>query len=184
MKTVGDAIVARKSPVVLQFDVRSPNDRFIDRRFDNTMPIFRWGQNWSPLRDLEREVESLLKSVNLTFQSAPFGHRFPAVNLYERETDFLLTAEVPGTRTEDLDLTVENGVLIIRGTRSDADDIPDDRFRRRERFHGGWERSLRLPERVRDEEMSADLINGILRVRLPKHDVGQPRRIPVVDGEQ
>lgn len=147
------------------------------------MAIFRWGENWSPLKDLEREVENLLQSVNFSFQTTPFAHRFPALNLYERETEFVLTAEVPGTSSEDLELTVANGVLTIRGTRTDADDVPEDRFRRRERFHGPWERSMRLPDRVAEEEMAAELNNGVLRVRFPKLSAGETRKIPVADGD-
>jgi len=147
------------------------------------MPIFRWGRNWDPLRDLEREVESLLQSVNLTFHGIRFGNQYPAVNLLECEDEYLLTAEVPGIRTEDLDITVAGGVLTLAGKRSDTDDIPEDRFRRRERFRGSWQRSFRLPERVQDDKLNAEFNNGVLKIHLPKAESVKPKRIPVVDGD-
>ena len=70
------------------------------------MAVFRWGQSWDAFQDLEREVDRLLQSVNLTFQGLRFGRQYPPVNLYELPNEYLLTAELPGTRGEDLDLTV------------------------------------------------------------------------------
>ena len=146
------------------------------------MPVFRWGQNWSPFRDLEREVENLLQSVNLTFHGLRFGNQYPAVNLYERETEYVLTAEIPGTKSEDLELLIADGILTIKGTRSDTDDVPEEKFRRQERFRGSWQRSLSLPDRVHDDQLSAEFNNGVLRIHLPKAADSQPRQIPVVDG--
>ncbi|MFQ5733032.1 MAG: Hsp20/alpha crystallin family protein [Planctomycetaceae bacterium] len=146
------------------------------------MPVFRWGDNWNPLRDLEREVETLLQSVNLTFQGPRFGNQYPAVNLYERETEYVLTAEIPGTKSEDLELTIAGGILTIKGTRSDTNDVPEEKFRRQERFRGRWQRSLSLPERVQDDRLSAEFNNGVLRIHLPKATQPQPKQIPVVDG--
>jgi HSP20 family protein len=147
------------------------------------MAIFRWGQNWNPLRDLEREVENLLHSVNLTFHGIRFGNRYPAVNLFELDDEFLLTAEIPGTRSEDLELTVVGGVLTLRGTRSDTQDVPESRFRRQERFRGSWQRTLSIPDRIQHDGLSAEFNNGVLKIHLPKADTEKPKQIPVVDGE-
>lgn len=146
------------------------------------MPVFRWGQNWIPFRDLEREVEGLLHSVNLTFQGIRLGRQFPAVNLYELKHEFLLTAELPGTRKEDLDLTIAGGVLTLKGKRIDPEGIAEERFRRHERFRGSWQRSLTIPERVQEDELTAEFNNGILKIHLPKAEGIRPRQIPVLEG--
>lgn len=144
------------------------------------MAVFRWGHHWGDsFRDLEREVDRLMQSVNMTFQGLRFGRQYPPVNLYELEQEFLLTAELPGVRSEDLELTVAQGVLTIRGSRQDDDNGDENRYRRQERPRGAWQRSLSLPDRVQDEALSADLTDGILRIHLPKADVEQPRQIPV-----
>jgi HSP20 family protein len=147
------------------------------------MPVFRWGQPWDPFRDLEREVDRLLASVNLGFQGVRVGRQFPAVNLYEADGSLILTAELPGVRPEDLEVLVADGVLTLRGKRGGPEGVPDERYRRQERLRGTWQRSLQLPERVLEDELSAEFTNGLLRIRLPRAPVSQPRQIRVVDGE-
>lgn len=146
------------------------------------MPVFRWGRNWNPLHDLEREVENLLHNVSLTFHGIRFGSQYPALNLYERDDEFILTAELPGTSSADLELTVSGGLLTIAGKRSDTDDVPDDRFRRQERFRGSWQRSVSIPERIQHDKLTAEFNNGVLRIHLPKAPSSEPRRIPIAEG--
>ena len=145
------------------------------------MSIFRWGQGWDPFRDLEREVDRLFHQVNLTFPALRLGRQYPPVNLYELEDEFLITAELPGTRSEDLELTIAGGILSLKGTRNDPQGVPDDKFRRHERFRGSWQRALSIPDRVHEEKMSAEFNNGILRIHLPKAASSQPRQIPIVE---
>ncbi|QDT65088.1 Hsp20/alpha crystallin family protein [Calycomorphotria hydatis] len=144
------------------------------------MPVFRLHQNWNPLRDLEQEVDRLLKSMHLSLQGVRLGRQFPAMNLYELEKEFLVTAELPGTRLEDLDLTVADGALTLKGKRDDLAEISDQQFRRSERFHGSWQRSFPLPERVVEEELAATFTNGVLKIKLPKAPDTTPRRIEIV----
>src|SRR3972149_854599 len=148
------------------------------------MPVFRWGHTWNAFQDLEREVDRLLQGVNLTFQGIRLGRQFPAVNLYELDEEYLLTAELPGTRSEDLELTLAGGVLTIKGRRGDSDGIPEDRYRRQERYRGNWQRSLSIPDRVRDQELSAEFNHGVLTVHLPKAEELRPRQIQVVEGTE
>lgn len=145
------------------------------------MAVFRWGQHWDPLHDLEREVDRLLATV-LSFQGVRFGRQFPPVNVYESETEFLLTAELPGVRPDDLELSVANGILTIKGKRTGPEGIPDDRFRRQERPRGSWQRAITLPESVEEDQLAAEFMNGILKIRLPRTPVVRPRQIKVVDG--
>ncbi len=143
------------------------------------MPVFRLGQTWDPLRDLEREVDRMLQSVNLTFHGVRTGRQYPAVNLHEVADEYILTAELPATSPEDLELTIANGVLTLAGQRRDEGEIPEDRFRRQERPRGTWQRSLPVPERVLEDQLSADFLNGVLVVRLPKAPQEEPRQIPI-----
>ncbi len=144
------------------------------------MPVFRWGQNWDPFRDLEREVDRLLEGMNITLQAR--SRRFPLINLEDFGDRFELTAEIPGVEASDLNLTVSNGVLSIKGVRTSPPEAREDSFRRQERFQGSWQRSLQLPERIDDEKMQADYTAGILRVTLPKTSDSVVRNIPVTEG--
>lgn len=145
------------------------------------MPVFRWGQNWDPFRDLEREVDRLLQGMNLTLQ-ARSNRRFPLVNLREMGDHFVLTAEVPGVEASDLDVTVSNGVLSIKGVRRPPPEARDDTFRRQERFQGSWQRNIQLPERIDDAAMKADYTAGILTITLPRNGDSVVRTIPVSEG--
>jgi HSP20 family protein len=146
------------------------------------MPVFRWGHSWDAFHDFEREVDRLLSSVNFAFQGIRLGRQYPAINLYELPEEYLLTAEVPGERTEDLEVALGNGLLRLKGHRSELDGVPEDRYRRQERFRGEWERTISIPDRVREEGLTAEFVDGVLKVHLPKGEHSQPRRIRVSDG--
>jgi len=143
------------------------------------MPIFRLHQNLSSLRDLEQEVDRLLRNMQLTVHGIRPRRKFPAINVYEIDSEYLLTAELPGTQLADLELTVADGVLTLRGKRADLEHISESNFRRSERFHGAWERSIPLPDRVLEDELSATFAHGVLKIRLPKAVQTPPRKIQI-----
>ena len=144
------------------------------------MPVFRWGEAWGTLKEFEKEMDRLLQSMHFSVRGARAGRVFPAVNLYELEHEYLLTAEIPGVSGEGLDLSIAGGVLTLRGKRSQEPTIPEEQYRRRERIHGAWERSLALPERVDDEGLTAELKEGLLKIHLPKIKQSSTRQIPVI----
>lgn len=148
------------------------------------MASFRWGNAFDAFRDLEREMDRLLRSVNLTFDGLRPGQNYPSVNIYESDSEYLLTAELPGASVEDLDLSVADGLVTIRGSRKNDTDVPTERFRRSERIVGRWERQFSLPSRVIEEEMYAELNHGVLKLHFPKAASAQPRQIPVWDAGQ
>ncbi len=146
------------------------------------MALFRWGHSWDAFHDLEREVDRLLQSVNLSFQGLRFGRQYPPVNLYELPTEYLITAELPGVKSEELELTIANGVLSMTGRHANPEGAAEERFRRQERPRGVWQRSISLPDRVKADNLSAEFVNGILKVHLPKAEEVKPRHIPVAFG--
>lgn len=146
------------------------------------MALFRWGHSWDAFHDLEREVDRLLQSVNLSFQGLRFGRQYPPVNLYELPSEYLITAELPGVKSEELELTIANGVLSMTGRHAHPDGTAEESFRRQERPRGVWQRSISLPDRVKSENLSAEFVNGILKIHLPKAEQVKPRQIPVACG--
>jgi HSP20 family protein len=146
------------------------------------MPIFRWGQSWDPFRDLEREVDRMLQGMNISLHGVRFGRRFPQINLLETATCYVLTAEIPGLDPKQLEVTTASGYLTIKGNRLPPQEAREDSFRRQERFHGPWQRTIQLPERVDEDGMKADYTAGVLRVTLPKAPSAVPRQIKVNEG--
>lgn len=141
------------------------------------MAVFRWGHAFDAFRDLEREVDRLMRS--LTLEGFRVGRPFPAVNIYDLEEEYLLTAQLPGVTADELELSVSGGVLTMSGSRGQADTVAEESYRRTERPAGTWERSFHLPDKVLDDEMTAELNHGILTLHFPKAPVGKPRQIPV-----
>lgn len=146
------------------------------------MAIFRWGQPWDPLQDLEREVDRLLQGVNLTLHGVRFSRRFPQVNLQDAGDKYVLTAEIPGIEVSQLEVTIAANCLTIRGTRLPPEEAREEAFRRQERFHGPWQRKIQLPDRVDEDGMRADYSTGVLRVILPKSPSSAARQIKVNEG--
>lgn len=146
------------------------------------MAVFRWGHSWDPFHDLEREVDRLMQSVNMTFQGLRFGRQYPPVNLYELPDEYLIMAEVPGVRAEDLELTVAGGVLGMKGRCVEPEGTAEERFRRQERPRGVWQRSISIPDRVNVDNLSAEFTNGMLKIHLPKAEAAVARQIPVAFG--
>ena len=148
------------------------------------MAVFRWGSSMDAFRDLEREMDRWLRSMNISMEGLRIGRQYPPVNIYELDEEFLLTAEVPGTNTDDVEINVADGMVTIRGNRNDAASIPEDHFRRCERPRGPWERVLALPDRVQEDKLHAELTHGVLTLHLPKSPPSEIRQIPIVDSEQ
>ena len=106
---------------------------------------------------------------------------FPAINVWEVGDDLYAEAEVPGVKSEDVDVSVVGGDLTIRGRRGEA---PEEgtAVHRRERGRGEFTRVLRLPIDVDAAKVEATLKDGVLLVKLPKSEAAKPRKIKVTTG--
>lgn len=148
------------------------------------MPVFRWGNPLHAFPDLEREMDRWMKSMDWAFEGLRLGRPFPALNVYMTDDEYLITAELPGCEPDALDVHVANGELILRGERSLQGSIPEERFRRSERPSGPFERVISLPERVDEQNIRADFVNGLLKLHLPKLPATAPRQIKVTELNQ
>lgn len=103
----------------------------------------------------------------------------PAVDIREEQDRFLLRADVPGVDPKDIEITMENGTLTIRGHRKEVKEEEHNGWRRRERLHGEFFRRFMLPDSADAEAIQAESKNGVLEVVIPKEEKVQPRRIEV-----
>ena len=103
----------------------------------------------------------------------------PAVDIFEEKDAIVLKAEVPGMKSENLQVHVENNVLTLRGERSLEHQEKRESYHRVERSHGSFTRSFVLPKSVDAENIGADLSDGVLTLRLPKKAAAEKRRIEV-----
>ena len=103
----------------------------------------------------------------------------PAVDIYESDGELVLKAELPDLRREDIDVTVENQMLTIRGERKLDHEIKQENFHRVERAYGSFVRTFSLPPTVETGKIGAEYKNGVLTVKLPFREEAKPRTINV-----
>jgi HSP20 family protein len=104
----------------------------------------------------------------------------PPVDIYRTgEHELVLKAELPDMSREEIDITLENGTLTIKGEKKVPGEVMEDRFHRIERRYGTFSRSFSLPQTVDGAKVAAEYRNGVLTIRLPLREDARPRQIKV-----
>ena len=107
------------------------------------------------------------------------SHWRPAVDIKEEADRFLITADLPGVDPKDIEITMDNGVLTIKGERQSETRVEKEGYKRVERVSGTFYRRFSLPDTADAERIEAKGKDGVLEVVLPKHEKVQPRKIEV-----
>jgi HSP20 family protein len=150
---------------------------------------------WDPFQDLRTAQEEM---TQMTQMSPMLAHALglhgqqqgsatatawaPALDISERKDAYLVTVELPGLKPEDLDITMEDGLLTIQGERAFAQESSEQQFHRVERRYGAFRRSITLPAQVQAEQIEASFDNGVLQIVVPKMEEATPKRIQVRPG--
>ena len=120
---------------------------------------------WDPFRD---------------FGFATHNTWIPAVDIYQSgDHELVLKAELPDMSRDDIDITVENGTLTIKGEKKFAGDVKEEQFHHVERRYGVFNRSFSLPQTVDVAKVAAEYKNGVLTIKLPLREEAKPRQIKV-----
>jgi HSP20 family protein len=120
---------------------------------------------WDPFRD---------------FGFATAANWMPPVDIYQNgDQELVLKAELPDVPREDIDITVENFVLTIKGEKKFGKDVKEEQYHHVERRYGSFSRSFSLPQTVDASKVAAEYRNGVLTVRLPLREEAKPRQIKV-----
>jgi len=101
------------------------------------------------------------------------------VDIQETENELILKADVPEVEMKDIDVSLENGTLTIRGERKFEAKKNEGGWHRVERGYGSFERAFTVPDTLQAESVKADYKNGVLTVTMPKKEVAKPRQIKV-----
>jgi HSP20 family protein len=139
---------------------------------------------WEPWR----EMTTLRRAFDRFFDE-PFEPRFmmpwrldefePAVDVVEDENAYIVKAAMPGVKPEDVEVTLQNNVLTLKGAAKADKEINEEHYHLRERRYGSFMRSLTLPASVKAEQIEAKHEDGVLTVRLPKTEEDKPKKIAV-----
>src|SRR3954468_23796881 len=130
---------------------------------------------WEQFRELEELQNRLSTTVSRTprqngREDMTIADWVPTADITEDEKEYLIKAELPDLRKEDVKVTVENGVLTISGERKLEKEEKGKKYHRVERAYGSFARSFTLPEDADAEKIQAEFKDGILSVRLPKNE--------------
>lgn len=134
--------------------------RLWDDNFDNVMERFL-----QPPRLLDEEMA---------------GSLTPRMDVVERDSEFVIRTDLPGIRKEDINVTLEDGVLTIRGeSKEETDEKENGQVIRQERRNGKYTRSLRLATPIDEKNVKAAYKDGVLELTLPKVEEAKPKKITV-----
>lgn len=146
LASTSDSRLRRWDPVSMFNELESEMDRMFGSRFPFMQPLFRGvgraaraGQGWAPSADI-----------------------------YEKDGNLVVKAELPGVDRNDVSVTVENGDLVIQGERRADDEVDEESYYRMERFTGSFYRRFSLPDGVDEDRISAEFKDGVLRVQVPR----------------
>lgn len=143
---------------------------------------------WDPFR----ELDELSERMSHMFRRSPLARAgtrgegmmtmpdwAPAVDIVETPQEFLIKAELPDVKRDDIKVSVHNGQLRIEGERKQEKEEKDKKFHRVERFYGSFMRTFVLPENVDEAKLTADFKDGVLNVHLPKTEKPSPKAVDV-----
>jgi len=153
------------------------------------MSLVRWKQSYD-LPTFPSDVLSMQKEINRMFDKffrsdvADGGSFFPApwspaADVAEHDDKYVVSVELPGVNKEDVNITMQDNVLVIRGEKKQEKETKESDYRRFERSYGSFQRTFALPISVKTENIDAAYKDGILTVTLPKAEEAKPRQIDV-----
>jgi len=140
-----------------------------------------WARPWRPFEEMERRMEDAFARFPIAWRRFPLEEAAwaPALEVYEKEDKFVVRAELPGMKREEIDVSVLGNTLSIKGERKAEKEIREEEYHRCEMCYGAFSRSVTLPAAIESGKVSADYKDGILEVTLPKAEVAKPQKIEV-----
>lgn len=153
--------------------------RSIERRRPERQ-LGRWPSPFTRFfEDVISDLESEFPDVSQWWGPGRFA---PALDVVEDEDQVTVSVEVPGVGKDDIQITVHNGVLTLKGEKSDEKKSKDAGYHRMERRYGKFEKGVRLPEYVDEEKIEASYRDGVLTLTMPKSERARPKSIEIKEG--
>ncbi|MGZ8224966.1 MAG: Hsp20/alpha crystallin family protein [Methylobacter sp.] len=145
------------------------------------MAITRY-QPWGLLNQLQRELERAHEG-NGGEGSIATAEWAPAVDIKEENDKFVLHADIPGVKPEEIEVSMENGVLTIKGEKKTEANTEREGYKRVERTYGSFYRRFSLPDTANADAINAKSKNGVLEIVIPKRESIKPKKINVAAQE-
>lgn len=130
---------------------------------------------WNPFREMDEMLRGFRGGLPMPRElTGPLADFTPAVDIVEKDKEYLVKAQLPGVKKENVKVELLNGVLTITGERRYEKEEKDEKVHRVETAYGGFTRTFVVPEDVLAEKIAAEYKDGILAVHLPKTDIKKP----------
>lgn len=147
------------------------------------MTVVRY-EPWSVVNQLQRDINRALEAslgggAGEDASNVVTSQWMPTVDIREEPDRFILFADIPGVDPKEVEITMENGVLTLKGARAVEDEQTRASFTRIERARGNFHRRFSLPDTADAGRISARGMHGVIEITIPKHEKVQPRRITV-----
>ena len=138
---------------------------------------------WDPFRQMEDMFDRYSRNIGWprggSQEIMATGDWAPRVDIAETDNEFIIKAEIPEVKKEDVKVTVDSGVLAIRGERKQEKEEKGKKFHRVERYYGSFTRSFTLPDNVDESKIEASFKDGVLNLKIPKTEAVKPKAIEV-----
>ena len=141
---------------------------------------------WRPTRDLLNVRDEMNRLFDSVFSGWPErreslleGDWAPSVDVAETDEEIVVTAELPGVKQEEVDISIADSVLTLKGEKKEEKEVKEKNYHRIERSYGSFQRSISLPTGVEASKAKATYKDGILRVTVPKVEEAKPKQIKI-----
>lgn len=149
-------------------------------------PTIRKDWYLNPFSELENLQKEMNKLFDLSFPGSEFsdtsllgGRWAPSIDLYDSKDNIVVKADLPGVSKENIDVTIQDNMLTIKGEKKRSSEKKEDDYFRTERFIGTFHRSITLPTSVDRDKVQANYNNGVLELTLPKKEEAKPKQISI-----
>jgi HSP20 family protein len=141
--------------------------------------------HWKPFGELEKGRGEMDRLWDSFFETRPFKQKgtpeawMPSLDVSETKNEIVVKAELPGIDPKEIDLSLNDGVLTIKGEKRQEKEEKEADYHLVERSYGSFTRLVRLPEEVKEDKISATYKDGVLRVTLPKSEEAKKKEIKI-----
>lgn len=138
---------------------------------------------WRPFRELERMRREMDRLWDSFFEprrkGEEIGEWLPSLDVAETKNEIVVKAEIPGLDPKDIDISLTNEMLTIKGEKKQEKEEKEENYHLIERSYGSFTRSIRLPKEVQSDKISASYKNGVLKVTLPKSEEAKKKEVKI-----
>jgi len=138
---------------------------------------------WDPFAEMQSLFGPLMpRSLGLMSRVSGDGDTLewsPSADISETDREYLIRAELPGVKKEDVKVNLADGMITIEGERKQEKDEKTEKFHRIERLYGSFSRRFSLPEHIKADAVRSEYKDGVLSVHIPKTEKEKPKQIPV-----